>query len=117
MQSVVSVELEPEVVVLVGFQADGWIDYGVASTRRKRHLVDLLFAGVEVGAGAVDVGAVGALDAKADVFPLTGQLGLVSDDDVVLHRLRNAVDFEFEGRVLDGANEAQTYSCNICNSC
>ena len=61
-----------------------------------------------MGAGSVVIDAVETLDAEMGVLPLTGQLRFVADDDVVLHRLGDSVDFELERRVLHGPHETQT---------
>ena len=115
---VVRLELEAHVVLLPGFQASGRIDDGVTGSGRKRNARDFqtstatadgatLARSSDVGARAVGIDVVGPLQDDPNVLPLAGQLRLVADDQIILHRLADGIQSELNGRVFDSADEAR----------
>lgn len=66
-----------------------------------------------IGARSVGIDFTGSFDDDSNVFPLTGQLRLVTNDQIVFHRLADGIQSELDGRVFDSTNEARSSPAGI----
>lgn len=66
-----------------------------------------------IGARSVGIDFTRSLDDDSNVFPLTGQLRLVTNNQIVFHRLADGIQSELDRRVFNSTNEARSSPAGV----
>jgi len=66
-----------------------------------------------VGARSVGIDFTRSFEDDSNVFPLARQLRLVTNDQIVFHRLADGIQSELDGRVFDSTNESRSSPAGV----